>query len=197
MNVSHVQRRSGSEGFLNQEWKKSPDKDEIPVYSCNPLYQAFNIESLQNSSQNILIFKYLSQKVLRGPRSRVNENPWERSRKGLLSLGTSYSLAAAAKSLQSCLTLCDPIDGSPPGSTSLGFSRQEHWSGLPFSTPMSESEKWKWCHSGKDRNRNRAVHSGLGRYLVTLQNQHQPHINPGGKLRQNCVQVQTTGMWDS
>ena len=26
------------------------------------------------------------------------------------------SVAAAAKSLQSCLTLCDPIDGSPPGS---------------------------------------------------------------------------------
>ena len=40
--------------------------------------------------------------------------------------------AAAAKSLQSCLTLCDPRDGSPPGSPSLGFSRQEHWSGLPF-----------------------------------------------------------------
>ena len=35
--------------------------------------------------------------------------------------------AAAAKSLQSCPTLCDPIDGSPPGSPSLGFSRQEHW----------------------------------------------------------------------
>ena len=33
---------------------------------------------------------------------------------------------------QSCLTLCDPTDGSPPGSPSLGFSRQEHWSGLPF-----------------------------------------------------------------
>ena len=40
--------------------------------------------------------------------------------------------AAAAKSLQSCLTLCDPIDCSPPGSRSLGFPRQEHWSGLPF-----------------------------------------------------------------
>ena len=39
--------------------------------------------------------------------------------------------AAAAKSLQSCPTLCDPIDSSPPGSTipCLGFSRQEHWSG--------------------------------------------------------------------
>ena len=48
---------------------------------------------------------------------------------------------AAAKSLQSCPTLCDPIDGSPPGSLSLGFSRQEHWSGLPFPSPMHESEK--------------------------------------------------------
>ena len=49
--------------------------------------------------------------------------------------------AAAAKSLQSYPTLCDPIDGSPPGSPSLGFSRQEHWSGLPFPSPMHESEK--------------------------------------------------------
>ena len=103
--------------------------------------------------------------------------------------------AAAAKSLQSWLTLCDPIDGSPPGfpipgilqartlewvaisfsnagkwkgkvkslsrvrlfatpwtaahqaSPSLGFSRQEHWSGLPFPSPMHESEKWKWSRS--------------------------------------------------
>ena len=30
---------------------------------------------------------------------------------------------------------------------SLGFSRQEHWSGLPFPSPMHESEKWKWRHS--------------------------------------------------
>ena len=49
--------------------------------------------------------------------------------------------AAAAKSLQLCPTLCDPIDGSPPGPPSLGFSRQEHWSGLPFPFPMHESEK--------------------------------------------------------
>ena len=49
--------------------------------------------------------------------------------------------ASAAKSLQSYPTLCDPIDSSPPGSPSLGFSRQEHWSGLPFPSPMCESEK--------------------------------------------------------
>ena len=30
---------------------------------------------------------------------------------------------------------------APP---SLGFFRQEHWSGLPFPSPMHESEKWKW-----------------------------------------------------
>ena len=33
---------------------------------------------------------------------------------------------------------------APP---SLGFSRQEHWSGLPFPSPMSESEKSKWSRS--------------------------------------------------
>ena len=33
---------------------------------------------------------------------------------------------------------------APP---SPGFSRQEHWSGLPFPFPMHESEKWKWSHS--------------------------------------------------
>ena len=49
--------------------------------------------------------------------------------------------AAAAKLLQSCPTLCNLIDGSPSGSPSLGFSRQEHWSGLPFPSPMHESEK--------------------------------------------------------
>ena len=30
---------------------------------------------------------------------------------------------------------------------SLGFSRQEHWSELPFPSPMHESEKWKWSRS--------------------------------------------------
>ena len=49
--------------------------------------------------------------------------------------------AAAAKSLQLCPILCDPIDGSPPGSPIPGISRQEHWSGLPFPFPMHESEK--------------------------------------------------------
>ena len=62
---------------------------------------------------------------------------------GLLSYyQPKVSLAAAtAKSLQLCPTLCDPIDGSHQAPPSLGFSRQEHWSGLPFPSPMQESEK--------------------------------------------------------
>ena len=52
-----------------------------------------------------------------------------------------YAAATAAtKSLQSCPTLCDPIDSSPPSSLSLAFSRQEHCSRLPFPSPRRESE---------------------------------------------------------
>ena len=60
---------------------------------------------------------------------------------GAIAFSLWESAAAAAKSLQSYPTLCDPIDSSPPGSQSLGFSRQEHWSGFPFPSPMHESEK--------------------------------------------------------
>ena len=36
---------------------------------------------------------------------------------------------------QSCLTLCDSMDYTPPGSLSMEFSRQEYWSVLPFPSP--------------------------------------------------------------
>ena len=49
--------------------------------------------------------------------------------------GTDAAAAAAAKWLQSCPTLCDPTDGSPPGSPVPGISRQEHWSGVPLPSP--------------------------------------------------------------
>ena len=41
----------------------------------------------------------------------------------------------SAKSLQLCLTLCDPVDCSPQAPLSMGFSRQEYWSGLPCPPP--------------------------------------------------------------
>ena len=55
--------------------------------------------------------------------------------------------AAAAKSRQSCPTLCDPIDGSLPGSPVPGIlqARTLEWVAISFST--HESEKWKWSRS--------------------------------------------------
>ena len=48
--------------------------------------------------------------------------------------------ATAAKSLQSCPTLCDPIDGSPPGSPVPGIlqARTLEWVAISF------SKAWKW-----------------------------------------------------
>ena len=43
-----------------------------------------------------------------------------------------------AKSLQSCPTLCDPMDCSLPGSSVHGISKQEYWSGVPLLSPI-------WC----------------------------------------------------
>ena len=52
-----------------------------------------------------------------------------------LSLPCSVSAAAAAKSLQSCPTLCNPIDGSPPGSLIPGIlqARTLEWVAISFS----------------------------------------------------------------
>ena len=43
-----------------------------------------------------------------------------------------------------CATLQTAAHEAP---LSLGFSKQEHWSGLPFPSPMQESGKWKWSGS--------------------------------------------------
>ena len=53
---------------------------------------------------------------------------------------TMNHTAAAAKSLQSCATLCDPIDGSPSGSTVPGIlqARTLEWVAISF------SNVWKW-----------------------------------------------------
>ena len=50
-------------------------------------------------------------------------------------LDSTAAAAAAAKSLQSCLTLCDPIDGCPPGSPVPGIlqARTLEWVAISFS----------------------------------------------------------------
>ena len=43
--------------------------------------------------------------------------------------------------------MCDPKTAAHQAPLSPGFSRQEHWSGLPFPFPMHESKRWKWSRS--------------------------------------------------
>ena len=54
---------------------------------------------------------------------------------GSLPLEPAAAAAAAAKSLQSCPTLCDPIDGSPPGSSipRILQARTLEWVAISFS----------------------------------------------------------------
>jgi len=65
--------------------------------------------------------------------------------------------AAAAKSLQLCPTLCDPIDGSPPGSPVPGILQAKtlEWVAISFSKHASmkvksESEVAQWCPTLSD-----------------------------------------------
>ena len=65
----------------------------------------------------------------------------------LLTLGIGYLLpkaAAAAKLLQSCPTLCDPIDGSSPGSAIPGIlqARTLEWVAISFSNAWKRKVKW-------------------------------------------------------
>ena len=81
----------------------------------------------------------------RGTREQIAIIHWS-SKKQENSRKTS---AAAAKSLQSCPTLCDPIDISPPGSPVPGIlqARTLEWVAISF------SNAWKWKVKGKSLSR--------------------------------------------
>ena len=48
---------------------------------------------------------------------------------------------------QSCLTLCNPMDCSLPGSSVHGILQARTLEWVAFPSPRHESEKWKWSHS--------------------------------------------------
>ena len=63
---------------------------------------------------------------------------------GSLAPGPLLLLLSRFSRVWLCATPETAAHQDPP---SLGFSRQEHWSGLPFPSPMHESEKWRWSRS--------------------------------------------------
>ena len=67
--------------------------------------------------------------------------PGKPLRKGLLLL---LLLLSRFSLVRLCAT---PYTAAHQALPSLGFSRKEYWSGLPFPSPMHESEKWKWSRS--------------------------------------------------
>ena len=71
-----------------------------------------------------------------GQRIPAGYGPWN------CRVGHNWARMYSAKSLQSCPTLCDPIDGSHQAPLSLGFSRQEYWSELPFLPPRDLPNMW-------------------------------------------------------
>ena len=111
-------------------WDPNYEREGFPLFSVQKVKLTFQITKF-------IFFKFLY----------INVNIW----KDYVCLSFAFhflsvpphflwtsdlAVTAAAKSLQLCPTLCDPIDGSPLGSPSLGFSRQEHWSELPFPSPQ-------------------------------------------------------------
>ena len=68
-------------------------------------------------------------------RSTETQEVWLSREASILSRGSAAAAAAAAKSLQSCPTLCDPRDGSPAGSAVPGIlqTRTLEWGATAFS----------------------------------------------------------------
>ena len=102
-----------------------------PGSSVQGIYQAKILEwvavPFSRGSSRLRYWTHVSLRLLR----------WQA---GSLPLELLYAAAAAAKSLQLCPTLCDPIDGSPPGSPVPGIvqARALEWVAIPF------SNVWKW-----------------------------------------------------
>ena len=85
----------------------------------------------------LLIFENIRDTVDRGGEGRGERGVLQR-----------FMLLLLLLSCFSHVWLCaTPEMAAHQAPLSLVFSRQEHWSGLPFPSPMHESEKWKWSHS--------------------------------------------------
>ena len=128
---------------------KQETEQEKPVQSY-PLFLTFSESRLRyTKSDSLFIYRRARILISKEKVCKAKKIEWSSSRSSHQNLKYSlcYAMLCYAKSLQSCPTLCDPIDGSHQAPPSLGFSRQEHWSGLPIPSPMHESEKWKRSRS--------------------------------------------------
>ena len=64
------------------------------------------------------------------------DSPGENTGVGCHFLLQCMKVKSESEVAQLCLTLSNPMDYSPPGPPSMGFSRQEYWSGVPLPSPL-------------------------------------------------------------
>ena len=64
-----------------------------------------------------------------------------------VSFSNAWKWKVKGKSLSRVRLFEIPWTAAHQAPLSMGFSRQEYWSGLPLPSPMHESEKWKWSRS--------------------------------------------------
>ena len=64
-----------------------------------------------------------------------------------ISFSNAWKWKVKVKSLSHVRLLATPWTAAYQAPLSMGFSRQEYWSGVPFPSPKHESEKWKWSRS--------------------------------------------------
>ena len=81
------------------------------------------------------------------------DSPGKNARVGCQCLLHCMKVESESEIAQSCPTPSDPMDCSLPGPPSMGFSRQEYWSGLPLSSPFIKlswikGQAWGWQSAG-------------------------------------------------
>ena len=64
-----------------------------------------------------------------------------------ISFSNAWKWKVKVKSLSRVGLFTTPWTAARQAPPSMGFSMQEYWSGLPFPSPMQESEKWKWSRT--------------------------------------------------
>ena len=79
--------------------------------------------------------------------AQLVKNPPAMQETWIRSLGLEDPLLLLLSHFSRVRLCATPETAAHQAPSSLGFSRQEHWSGLPFPSPMCESEKWKWSRS--------------------------------------------------
>ena len=129
---------------MGKEVKLSLFADDMILYIENPkdtkLLELINeyskVAGYKINTQKSLAFLYTNNEKIEG---EIKETiPFTIATKRIKYLGMLLLLLSRFSRVQLCAT---PWMAAHQASPSLGFSRQEHWSGLPFPSPMHESEK--------------------------------------------------------